>query len=307
MNVMKRLLNKYTDINVIERVSEKYVEFTHHISAGTANSLISIFIISITIYGVATTISENKVAIANAQVRVAEIEARSRGEVMKYTSLGNEVRTAINNPRQNTPVNVYIDTASSNYIIESSDAATEVAISTVTVKGTKYTSEQTHLMTTAFHVGKEVGFPETIQSLLLQETRAGAYGDRIGDLNLPTGKRSYGVMQIKVATARKVLNNYKKLVPEYFPTRKTYKRLRDEEIIVELIKNDEFNIRLAALNFALHRKRSKNWSHAVVAYNTGQRGANAIVEHKKHVYYGHIVKRLISEVRPFNREAKLTL
>lgn len=307
MNAIKRLLNKFTNINVIERVSEKYVEFTHHISTGTVNSLISVFIISITIYGVSTTISDNEVTIANAQVRVAEIEARSRGEVMKYTALSNEALTAINTSQQKTPINVYIETASTNYIIEDSDAATEIAISTIKVRGVKYTPEQQKLMTAAFHIGKEVGFPETIQSLLLQETRAGAYGDRIGDLNLPTGKRSYGVMQIKVATARKVLNNYKKLVPKYFPKRKTYKRLRDEEIIVELIRNDEFNIRLAALNFALHRERSKNWSHAVVAYNTGQRGANAIVEHKRHVYYGNIVKRLITEVRPFNREAKLTL
>ena len=112
---------------------------------------------------------------------------------------------------------------------------------------------------------------------------------------------------MKVATARKVLKKYKTLVPKYFPNRKTYKRLRDEEIIIKLIQDDKFNIRLATLNFAIHRKKSRNWSQAVVAYNTGQGAANMIDEPKKHIYYRHILKKLVSEVRPFNTKTNLTL
>ena len=233
-------------------------------------------------------------------------------EVAEYQARAEEARAAIHPyvvaaEYSKTPVNVYIDADESNYIVQTSDGATEIAISTITVKGVKYTPEQRKLMTIAFHIGKEIGYPETIQSLLLQETRAGAYGDRIGDTNLPVGRRSYGVMQMKVATARKVLKKYPTLVANYFPNRKDYKRLRDEEIIIKLIQDDEFNIRLAALNFVIHRKLSKNWAQSVVAYNTGQGAANKISEPKKHVYYGKILKRLVSEVRPFNKETNLSI
>ncbi len=175
----------------------------------------------------------------------------------------------------------------------------------IKINGIHYTAEQRKLMTMAYHIGSEYGFPETIQSLLLQETRAGMIGDRIGDTMLPFGRRSYGVMQMKVATARKVLRKNRTLVAEYFPTRKTYKRVRDEEIMILLIQDDEFNINMAALNFVIHRSQSKNWAHAIVGYNTGQRGANKLSSHKDHKYYTQIVKKLISEVRPFNQLLQL--
>jgi len=311
------------------RMKEDYVVFTNHITSGSANSLISIIVIAVGIFMISTTVSQHKVDIARAAVdieqakiaiadvesarlvEIAMIEADAKLNIMKYQARAEEARAA-SNPfviaaeQSKQPVNVYIDTSNSNYVVETSDGATEIAISTIRVKGVKYTPEQRKLMTMAFHIGQEVGFPETIQSLLLQETRAGAYGDRIGDINLPIGKRSYGVMQMKVATARKVLRSYKTLVPSYFPNRKTYKRVRDEEIIIKLIQDDEFNIRLAALNFTMHRKQSKNWAQAVVGYNTGQGAANRIAQPKKHKYYTGILKRLISEVRPFNQETKLS-
>jgi len=259
------------------------------------------------------------VDIAHAQVEIQKTQleiARERGnaqrDIMKYQVRIEETRAAANpyvvaSNNIVPPVNVYIDAGNLNYVIETSDGATEIAISTIKVKGIRYSSEQRKLMTIAFHVGKEVGFPETVQSFLLQETLAGAFGDRIGDTNLPIGKRSYGVMQIKVATARKVLKSNRKLIPKYFPSRKTYKRVRDEEIIIKLIQDDEFSIRLGALNFAMHRKQSRNWAHAVISYNMGQSGANKVKNPKEHVYYGYILKRLIKEVRPFNKKTSLTL
>ena len=95
-------------------------------------------------------------------------------------------------------------------------------------------------------------------------------------------------------------------IPNYFPKRKSYRRLRAEEIIIKLIQDDEFSIRLAALNFMIHRSKSRNWAHAVVAYNQGQRGANRIVDVKKHKYYKRIVKRLIADVRPFNKKTNIS-
>ena len=311
-------------------VREKHTIFNHHISSGSANSVISILIIATTVFFISTTISHNQVALADkeiamvdarmarakekakTEIEIAKIRADAMRDVAEYQARAEEARAAANPyviaaEHSNTPVNVFIDANDSKYIVETSDGATEIAISTITVKGTKYTPEQRKLMTIAFLIGKEVGFPETIQSLLLQETHAGAFGDRIGDINLPIGKRSYGVMQMKVATARKVLRAYPNLVPNYFPNRKSYKRVRDEEIIIKLIQDDEFNIRLATLNFAIHRKKSKSWAQSVVAYNTGQGAANQISEPKKHVYYAKVLKRLISEVRPFNKETDLSL
>ncbi len=312
------------------RLREEYAVLVNHITSGSANSLVSMSIVAFSIFMITTTVSEHRadaerikldiaranIAIAGVEsarlVEIAKIEAVAKVNIMKYQARTEEARAAANPyviaaEQSKQPVNVYIDTSNSNYVIETTDGATEIAISTIRVRGVKYTPEQRKLMTMAFHIGQEFGFPETIQSLLLQETLAGAYGDRIGDTNLPIGFRSYGVMQMKVATARKVLRKHKALIPNYFPNRKTYKRLRDEEIIIKLIQDDEFNIRLASLNFTMHRKQSKSWAQAVVGYNTGQGAANRITEPKKHKYYTKILKRLISEVRPFNRETKLSI
>lgn len=304
------------------RLREQHDNLIHSISTGSANS---ITICIITVVACVLSFKINNANITLAQIQLDQIEQRVKladihaNTIIKTTKQkadaliqAEEIRAAANPyviaaAHRQTPINVYIDTNNSKYIIETSDGATEIAISTVTVKGVKYTPEQRKLMTMAFYIGKEVGFPETIQSLLLQETRAGALGDRIGDINLPIGKRSYGVMQMKVATARKVLKKYPELVPNYFPKRKSYKRVRDEEIIIKLIQDDEFNIRLAAMNFVIHRQLSNNWAKAVVAYNTGQGGANKISEPKKHKYYVNIVKKLVSEVRPFNTKTKLSL
>jgi len=329
MENMKNFFKHFTD--TYHYVSEKWVIFNHHIGSGSTNSLISMFIIAITILAITIGTANVNVMLANKEVELAKIQAEIAKEktqrdieiakvradamidVAEYQARQEEARAATNPYMAaayhgtSTPVNVFIDANDSKYVIETSDGATEIAISTITVKGTKYTPSQRKLMEMAFHIGKEIGFPETVQSFLLQETLAGAYGDRIGDTNLPIGKRSYGVMQMKVATALKVLKSYPMLVTKYFPSRKKLKRIRDEELIIKLIQDDEFNIRLASLNFLIHRKASKSWAQSVVAYNTGQGAANQISEPKKHKYYGRILKRLISEVRPFNKKANLSI
>jgi hypothetical protein len=337
---------------IINTIHKNWVAFNHHISSGSANSMITVACIVLSFTVVSINISEYRGSILEKQlelqnikllttkektkqiIAVAKEEAKTKSEIerikaeaMKQAAVYNlkaqeehrkaeEARATVNpyvalaehGKSTPTPVNVYINTnEDNNYVIHTSDGATEIAISTITVKGKKYTPEQRKLLEMAYYIGKEIGFPETIQSVLLQETFAGAYGDRIGDTNLPVGKRSYGVMQMKIATARKVLRAYPKLVEKYFTARKTLKKVRDEELIIKLIQDDEFNIRLAALNFAMHRKASKSWSQAVVAYNEGQGAANKIKNYKQHIYYKKVVKRLIKEVRPFNKKAKLSI
>ncbi|HHJ80579.1 MAG TPA: hypothetical protein ENJ65_02985, partial [Candidatus Tenderia electrophaga] len=71
--------------------------------------------------------------------------------------------------------------------------------------------EQLSLLQTAYEVGYEDGgleHAELLQSILLQETIAGQLG-RIGHMTAPVGKRSYGVMQVKVSAARDVLRKHK--------------------------------------------------------------------------------------------------
>lgn len=330
---IKEFYKKYLNIVAIRRyydiVSDKYVIFSNHISSGSANSVMTVGAVMIGIFFISTTISGHTVKRVFAQIelervqlltserktiRLVEIEkikAGAQRDIMKYQVRIEETRAARNPyeaPPEHAaaPVNVYIDTANTSYVIKTSDGEIEIAVSTIKVRGTRYSPEQRKLMTMAFHIGKEIGYPETIQSLLLQESLAGGAG-RIGDTNLPMGKRSYGVLQIKVATAKKVLKKHKNLIPIYFPNRKTIKRLRDEEIIIRLIQDDEFNIRVGTLNFAIHRKQSRSWSRAIVAYNMGQNGANKIAEPKKHVYYRHVLKRLISYVRPFNQKTNLSI
>jgi hypothetical protein len=193
------------------------------------------------------------------------------------------------------------------YTVGESDAKTEINLQPVKVNGRKYNHQQRNLLTLAWHIGSEIGYPETIQSILLQETLAGKLGNRIGDTVLPTLKRSYGVMQVKAGTARQVLRLNPELRKKYFPQFKSEKKIRDEEIIIQLIQDDVFTIKVAALYFAHQRKFSKSWSVAVVSYNQGLGRARQLTAPKEHKYYRKIVQRLIKEVRPFNESVGLSI
>lgn len=164
-----------------------------------------------------------------------------------------------------------------------------------------YTTDQINLLRIGYETGSEIGWPETVQAILLQETRAGHFGYGIGDTNLPVGKRSYGAGCIKEATARFVLNNYPDIKDQYFGTRKLHD-VYSEEIIVLLMTNDEANVLIAAKYFELMLKFSGgDWVKAVVAYNQGW-GVSRILEHpREHPYFKHILHLIKDEVRPFNK------
>ncbi len=106
-------------------------------------------------------------------------------------------------------------------------------------------------------------------------------------------------MQVKLATAKYVLRKFKDFKKQTFPNKK---QLHDEEIVVKLITDDVFNIKVAALYFLDLKKRTKSWRKAVVAYNTGYHGISKIDEIKKHKYYKKVVSALIYTVRPFNEK-----
>ncbi|MFA5583003.1 MAG: lytic transglycosylase domain-containing protein [Bacteriovoracaceae bacterium] len=136
----------------------------------------------------------------------------------------------------------------------------------------KLSSGQRELLTIAYEEGKAIGFPETIQSILWQETRAkknvyGSYGV-IGDdkgkdgLTKPLGKKSYGAMQVRLDSAKEVLRRYPNLG----------KFKSDEELLVALLTNDRFNIRVGTYYFKMQLEDSrikKSWDKAVLSYNVG--------------------------------------
>lgn len=164
-----------------------------------------------------------------------------------------------------------------------------------------FTREQQNLLTLVHNVWREIGYPETGQSILLQETYAGMYGNGVGDRHSPVGKRSYGIMQIKIITVRTVFARFPELKQYYFAGR-NMANVSDEEIIVMLITNHKFNATVAAKNFYLLMIKSNNdWPRAVAAYNTGW-GSAARMKHPRKFKYVTLVERHLNlRVRPFNK------
>ena len=189
-------------------------------------------------------------------------------------------------------------------IVSSSHPKESIAVKTNTK--TRYTKEEKQLMVLAYKVGRELaGAPETIQAILLVETYAGRHGDRVGDRHLPIGRRSYGVMQVKADTARKVLRSYPRMAAKYFEGRHL-DEVTDEEIIAKLLGDDEFCIRIGTLNFVLERRLADNdWTKGVVAYNTGSVGLKSVVNPDTFVYTQKIKQKIAHEIKPFNKEMGL--
>lgn len=157
-----------------------------------------------------------------------------------------------------------------------------------------------------FYVGKEVGNPETLQAILMQESGGRAH-NAVGNTNSPVGKRSYGLMQVQLAAARSVLQRYPKVYNKYFAGRK-YGSVMDEEIIALLLTNDEANARIAAYHFKLYLTMSDgDWDRAVAAYNAGIGGVENIPNPSEYQYVVDVREKMADVVRPFNQKHGLKL
>lgn len=171
----------------------------------------------------------------------------------------------------------------------------------------RYLDTKTENMKLAHTVGKEVGNPETLQAILLVESRGGV-GSLIGGAGLPILKRSYGIMQVQINTARSVLERTPTLVDRYFPER-PYRSITNDEIIKLLLTNNEANIRIAAYNFKMNMSFVKgNWDRAVAAYNVGigtvlKTGINC----SEYGYVKLVKSKLTTTVRKFNQDNDLVL
>lgn len=148
-------------------------------------------------------------------------------------------------------------------------------------------AEQLALLKTAYAIGYQDGGKQQarlVQAVLLEETVAGQLG-RLGDLSAPLGKRSYGVMQVKVAAARDVLRDHPEIASF----------ISDEQLITRLIADDEFNIRVASAYLQHLRRLTGDDHEALVAYNVGMNGARRVADVSDFKYVQG-VERYLSEV-----------
>ncbi len=156
------------------------------------------------------------------------------------------------------------------------------------------TDEQISLLKLAYEIGLADGgreHAELVQAVMLQETIAGHLG-RIGHMTAPVGKRSYGIMQVKVTAARDVLRKF----PDEFD------RFRaDEELIARLLMDDEFNIRMGS-KFLMHlRPHTQSTEQLLVAYNIGLRASRKVEQADQFKYTLRTQRNLHRVVKPFNQ------
>jgi len=176
----------------------------------------------------------------------------------------------------------------------------------VEIQQVKVEPELASNMKLVFSVGKEVGEPETLEAILLQETDGGR-SSMIGNKESPVGKRSYGLMQVQVIAARDVFERHPDIFVRYFPKHK-YRSISDEEIIALLLTDKEANARIAAYNFRDDLEQANgDVNKALVGYNAGFKIANRIKHHDQFDYVIGVRSKLNKIVKPFNQQHGLQL
>lgn len=138
------------------------------------------------------------------------------------------------------------------------------------------TEDQNNILKLAYHYGNEIHFEnetygETVASIIYQETKAGSViyqknGVIVGDRSKRGHYKSLGVAQVQLPAVRDVFRWYPEILYSYFG-RPYYPA--DEELIVALLTDDEFNIQIAAAYFRKMLEIKKYWSKAILAYNRG--------------------------------------
>jgi len=154
----------------------------------------------------------------------------------------------------------------------------------------KLTLDQEDLLLKAKDIGQEVGLPETLQVILLQETWAGQL-DRVASDGL-----SYGVTQVKPSTAKEITQKHK-----------TSLSLNDkgnlDDYKLALLVDDEYAITVAgAYIHLLHKQSGKDWPRTVVSYNWGPTGARSLSDEQiSNTVYFKNIRQKMRIVRDFNQ------
>lgn len=132
-------------------------------------------------------------------------------------------------------------------------------------------NKQALLLQQAYAAAKAEGVnPETMQVILLQETRAGAMASyKVANAG---PNAYYGPMQIKLAATRDVLQRSPGLYKKYdFHTKS------DDEVKANLILNEKFNIEVAAKYVKILQKEyGLSGNKLTNAYNRGPGGVQSV-------------------------------
>lgn len=146
-----------------------------------------------------------------------------------------------------------------------------------------------------FSIGKEVGNPETLQAILLQES--GGVPPKVS--MKPSRTKSYGLMQVQIASARSIFKRIPDILDTYFPNR-NLRSVTDKEIVNLLVLNDEANIRIAAHHFNLYLQLcGGDLDKTIFAYNVGIGTAQGVRSYSKQRYV-KAIKAKMDVVQPFN-------
>lgn len=176
-----------------------------------------------------------------------------------------------------------------------------------------FTDKQQLLLLRAYTYGLEIGYPETIQAMLLQETLAGHYGHRDSCecvIGFPDkdGGRGYGVMSLRIEAIRFVLQNHPEILAQYFGEVPLH-LIADDELVIKATLDNDFNILIGSRNFELMLKYTEDtehsWSRAVASYNVGWGAAQHYNHPHLFTYTKLIVQRIHEVVRPFNKHMGL--
>lgn len=134
------------------------------------------------------------------------------------------------------------------------------------------TSKQATLLQQAYAAAKAEGIrnPETMQVILLQETKAGGMASyKVAN---PGPEAYYGPFQIKLAATRDVLLRNPALYKKYDFHTKT-----DDEVKANLILNEKFNTEIAAKYVrVLEKEYGLSGTQLINAYNRGPTGVQRV-------------------------------
>ncbi|BAU58304.1 transglycosylase SLT domain-containing protein [Halorhodospira halochloris] len=151
--------------------------------------------------------------------------------------------------------------------------------SSVTAQHFRFNDHEEQLMRQAYELGKPHDLGMAMMGVLVQETRMGRFGP-VGDRRHGFGKRSYGVMQLKLHTAKDVISF---ICPELDEGLST-----DEEIIAKLLYDHHWNMQVAACYLAHLQNQGLSWRETLIAYNEGLRGS-------RRFGYGHPYAQSIAD------------
>lgn len=146
--------------------------------------------------------------------------------------------------------------------------------------------------------GKLIGYPETLMAIAFNESTAGK-ASPVQDMFLKPFTRSYGIMNVRLPTAKEVIKN------GYVNFNET-----DEYLLIKLIQDPEFNIAVAAgyLKYIKDKHIKENspspWTDMVIAYNAGPGNIERFKREQK-LDYVNKTKRHINYVRKLYKEGEL--